>query len=178
MLKIQLGISLMGNIILWTGPHLGVTPDVTIWEQTWAAHPFFPWEWWLADLGYVGALGLLYKWKRASQQRNQPPPPPLTPQQLFYNNVHEFYRNRVEQVVDVVKSHRLFANNVYRGSAAHLFPHLFPLLTIVGHITALELRLRHSALRRGGHGSTTTKFKLSLQSTPKFWALASQARGD
>ena len=44
----------------------------------------------------------------------------------------------VEQVVDVVKSHRLFANNVYRGSAAHLFP----LLTIVGHITALELRLR------------------------------------
>ena len=137
-LKIQLGISFLGNIILWTGPHLGTTPDVTIWEQTWPYHPFFPWEWWLADLGYVGALGLVYKWKRTAQRSGQPPPPPLTPQELFYNNVHEFYRNRAEQIVDVVKSHRLFAQGVYRGSAAHLFP----LITIVGHVTALELRLR------------------------------------
>ena len=137
-LKIQLGISFMGNIILWTGPHLGTTSDVTIWEQTWAYHPFFPWEWWLADLGYVGAFGLLYKWKRAAQQPGQPPPIQLTPQELFYNNVHEFYRNRIEQIVDVVKSHRLFANLVYRGSAEHLLP----LLTIVGHATALELRMR------------------------------------
>ena len=137
-LKIQLGISFMGNIILWTGPHLGTTSDVTIWEQTWAYHPFFPWEWWLADLGYVGAFGLLYKWKRAGQQQGQPPPPQLTPLELFYNNVHEFYRHRIEQIVDVVKSHRLFANHVYRGSAEHLLP----LLTIVGHATALELRMR------------------------------------
>ena len=130
MLKIQLGISLMGNIILWTGPHLGVTSDKTIWDQTWAWHPFFPWEWWLADLGYVGALGLLYKWKKASQQPNRRPPPDLTPQELFYNNIHEFYRNRVEQIVDVVKSHRLFAKGVYRGNTAHLFP----LVAIVGHM--------------------------------------------
>ena len=137
-LKIQLGISFLGNIILWTGPHLGTTSDVTIWEQTWAYHPFFSWEWWLADVGYVGAFGLVYKWKRAAQQPGQPPPPQLTPQELFYNNIHEFYRNRIEQIVDVVRSHRLFANHVYRGSAEHLLP----LLTIVGHATALELRMR------------------------------------
>ena len=137
-LKMQLGISFMGNIILWTGPHFGTTADITIWEQTWVAHPFLPWEWWLADLGYVGALGLLYKWKRAAQQPRQPPPPALTPLQLFYNNVHEFYRNRVEQIVAVVKSHHLFADNVFKGSAEHLFP----LVTIVGHVTALELRMR------------------------------------
>ena len=35
----------------------------------------------------------------------------------------------MEQIVDVVKSHRLFADNVYHGSAEHLLP----LLTIVGH---------------------------------------------
>ena len=55
-----------------------------------------------------------------------------------YNNIHEFYRNRVEQIVDVVESHRLFAKGVYRGNTAHLFP----LVAIVGHVTALELRTR------------------------------------
>ena len=44
----------------------------------------------------------------------------------------------MEQIVDVVKSHRLFAGNVYHGSAEHLLP----LLTIVGHVHALELRMR------------------------------------
>ena len=43
-LKWQLGISLMGDIILWTGPHLGIEPDAHIWEDTWAEHPFKGWE--------------------------------------------------------------------------------------------------------------------------------------
>jgi len=135
--KMQLGITLMGNIVLWTGPHLGVTSDVSIWRQTAQWHPFRPWEWWLGDLGYVGALGLLYKYKRRTRARGQPPPPPLTRAQKYYNNVHEFYRNRVEQIVDVIKSHRLFVKGAYRGSYAHLEP----LLTIVGHVTAYELRM-------------------------------------
>jgi hypothetical protein len=88
--KMQLGISLMGNIILWTGPHLGTTPDVTIWRSTAPEHPFRRWEWWLADLGYVGALGLLYKYKRAPRVNGRPPPPKLTRAQRYYNNVHEF----------------------------------------------------------------------------------------
>jgi hypothetical protein len=133
----QLGISLMGNIILWTGPHLGCESDLTIWRDTAAIHPQHPWEWWLADLGYVGALGLLYKWKRGARRRGQPPPPPLTWAQLLYNNIHEFYRNRVEQVVSFVKAHRIFRPHVYRGSHHHLMP----LLTIVGHVSALHLRM-------------------------------------
>ena len=63
--KMQLGITFMGNIVLWTGPHLGCTADITIWRHTWGAHPFRSWEAWLADLGYVGAAGLLHKFKRA-----------------------------------------------------------------------------------------------------------------
>jgi len=136
--KIQLGISLMGNIILWTGPHLGCQWDGTIWEQTWQEHPFYPWEWWLADLGYLGCLGLLYKYKKQEQHAGQPPPPPLTVRQLFYNNVHEWYRGRVEQIVDVIKSHRLFAPRVYQRS----YHTLVPLLKIVGHVHAFELRAR------------------------------------
>ena len=100
---------------------------------------------WLADLGYVGALGLLYKWKRAQQRRGQPPPPPLTALQEFFNNLHETYRNRIEQTVDVVKSHRMFTQGVWQGS----YEHLAPLLTIVGHVHALELRTRQRFVTYG-----------------------------
>lgn len=62
--KIQLGVNFLGDIILWTGPHLGVTSDITIWESTWADHPFDSWELWLADLGYIGGRGLVTKFKR------------------------------------------------------------------------------------------------------------------
>ena len=143
--KLQVGISFMGNIILWTGPHLGCTSDKTIWDQTWAAHPFFPWEWWLADLGYLGALGLIVKYKRAAQQPGQPAPPQLTNRQLFFNNTHAFLRNRLEQIMDVIKSHRLFAKRVYQGS----YEHLLPLVTIVGHATALELAVRQRFVTYG-----------------------------
>ena len=143
--KLQVGISFIGNIILWTGPHLGCTSDKTIWDQTWAAHPFFPWEWWLADLGYLGALGLIVKYKRAAQQPGQPAPPQLTNRQLFFNNTHAFLRNRLEQIMDVIKSHRLFAKRVYQGS----YEHLLPLVTIVGHATALELAVRQRFVTYG-----------------------------
>ena len=88
------------NVWAWKSAGLTRSCLVVNSSQTWAWHPFFPWEWWLADLGYVGALGLLYKWKKASQHPNRRPPPDLTPQELFYNNIHEFYRNRVEQSAD------------------------------------------------------------------------------
>ena len=85
------------------------------------------WEWWLADLGYVGALGLIYKFKQV-----------ITWAQLYFNNVHEWYRNRVEQVVSIVKAHRMFSKGCYQGNHAHLVP----LVAIVGHVTAFQLRTR------------------------------------
>ena len=66
------------------------------------------------------------------------PPAPLAVGQVYYNNIHEWYRNRIEQIVDVVKSHRMFAPRVYQGS----YHHLVPLVTIVGHVHAFELRMR------------------------------------
>ena len=128
-LKMQLGISLLGDVILWTGPHLGVTSDTTIWETTWAEHPFCAWERWLADLGYVGCIGLIYKFKKVAGRA-------LSRAQLIFNNVHEHTRNRVEQVVSVMKAHRIFKRGNFRGS----YHHLRPFLVIVGHVTAYELR--------------------------------------
>ena len=107
--KMQLGISLLGDIILWTGPHLGVTSDKTIWESTAAQHPFYSWEVWLADLGYVGCLGLLYKFKKMAWRVGLPPPPDLTQRQQFFNNLHEFYRNRVVSTLPPKHYSQLFA---------------------------------------------------------------------
>lgn len=121
----------MGEIILWTGPHLGVTHDATIWNSTWDVHPMYWWEYWLADLGYIGCLGLLVKFV----QRHLPWP--MTRRQKLYNNLQEFYRNRVEQIVSVVKAHRIFKRGVYQGN----FEQLEMVLTLVGHVTALELRM-------------------------------------
>ena len=81
-LKMQLGITFLGDIVLWTGPHLGVTADtcISIWEGTWKHHPFCSWERWLADLGYVGARGLLVKYKGDDVN---------SAARLLFNNVHE-----------------------------------------------------------------------------------------
>ena len=70
-----------------------------------------------------------------ARRAGQPPPPPLTQREIFYNNLHEFYRNRVENGVGAVKAHRIFKKGVYQGN----FAHLETILTIVGHVTAFEL---------------------------------------
>ena len=126
--KMQLGINFKGEIVLWTGPHLGVESDVGIWNSTWAEHPFRPWERGLADLGYVGAIGLVTKYKK-------PTGGVLTGPQVIFSNVHEHTRNRIEQIVSVVKDHRMFKHGCYKGSLKHL--EYF--LDITGHTTACEL---------------------------------------
>ena len=102
-LKIQIGCNFLGEIILWTGPNLGIDSDVTIWDTTWQDHPMLPWEMWLADLGYVGGRGLLYKYKKRARRRNQPPPPALRDHEVVFNNIHEHVRNRIENVISKVK---------------------------------------------------------------------------
>ena len=83
----------------------------------------------LADLGYVGCLALVYKYKRDGGRN-------LTRPEVYFNNLHEFIRNRVENVVSQVKRHRLFKKGAFSGS----MDHLTPLVKIVGHVTAYEIR--------------------------------------
>ena len=133
------GISFLGNIVLWTGLHFGNAADITIWETTWGDHPFQPGERWLGDLGYVGAFGLLTKYKRRKRRRRGGPRPALltaltVPQRVF-NNVHEHVRNRCENVISKVKNHA-FLRNVWTGS----FEMLASMVKVTGHVTAYELR--------------------------------------
>ena len=123
-LKWQLGIDFRGRIIMWTGPHLGTSSDKTIWDESWDDHRFFSWERWLADLGYVGALGLLVKFKGH-----------LTRRRRYFNNIHEFVRNRIEQIVGRIKNHRIFQQGVYSGNVDFLIS----ATNIIGHVTAYEL---------------------------------------
>ena len=39
-IKMQLGCTLHGDIVLWSGPHLGIASDIGIWNRTWDLHPF------------------------------------------------------------------------------------------------------------------------------------------
>ena len=73
-------------------------------------------------------MALLYKYKRdGGRQLNQA--------EVYFNNLHEFVRNRIENVVSQLKRHRLFQRGAYSGS----MDHLIPLVKIVGHVTAYEV---------------------------------------
>ena len=133
--KIQIGVNFLGNIVLWTGLHFGCEADITIWETTWADHPFRPGERWLADLGYIGAFGLLVKFKRRQRLRRGGPRPALTAPQRIFNNVHEHVRNRCENVISKVKLHD-FLMHEFTGS----FESLASMVKVTGHVTAYELR--------------------------------------
>ena len=133
--KVQVGISFLGNIVLWTGLHFGNTADITIWETTWGEHAFQPGERWLGDLGYMGAFGILTKYKRRKRRRRGGARPALTVPQRVFNNVHEHVRNRCENVISKVKNHA-FLRNVWTGS----FETLASMVKVTGHVTAYELR--------------------------------------
>jgi hypothetical protein len=133
--KVQIGVNFLGEIVLWTGLHFGREADITIWETTWADHPFRPGERWLADLGYIGAFGLLCKIKRRPRGRRGGPRPALTRPQRLFNNVHEHVRNRSENVIGKVKAHA-FLRNTFTGS----YETLASMVKVTGHVTAYELR--------------------------------------
>lgn len=73
-------------------------------------------------------MALLYKYRRDGGR-------PLTRAEVYFNNLHEFVRNRIENVVSQLKRHRLFKKGCYSGS----MDHLIPLVHIVGHVTAYEV---------------------------------------
>ena len=53
-----------GEIVLWSGPHLGVTSDPTVFRNARHLRRFRRNERWLGDLGYVGVGGVVTKFKR------------------------------------------------------------------------------------------------------------------
>lgn len=85
-----------GNIIYYSGPHLGVTSDINVFRENcpWLA----PGERLLADKAYYGEPDYLivpYK-KRHGQAR-------LTGRRHDFNNVHAWYRATIEHTFAFIK---------------------------------------------------------------------------
>ena len=55
--KLHITIDLVGNVIHFSGLHLGTTPDSIIWKRTENEHPTERNEFGYGDLAYKGCLG-------------------------------------------------------------------------------------------------------------------------
>ena len=60
---------------------------------------------------------------------------PLPLYKRLYNNKHEWVRNRVENIVAFVKRHKVF-----KQTWTHSYDLLHIVLTVTGHVSALQLR--------------------------------------
>ena len=127
-LKADLGICICGFPTDYA-LHLGVRNDCRMWkEHTKRRRWFFPWEWSLGDKAYVGCPEFLTEFKGKN----------LTPQQMTWNNVLQWYRSRNEHMVAEVKQGRKALDTKWRGS----FVGLAAILRIVVHMVALQERMR------------------------------------
>lgn len=129
--KCDLGISLCGHIVNYTGPHVGVRNDSRMWME----HParrasMYPWEWALGDKAYVNCPEFICEHKRQPRQQ-------LTPAQLSFNDMLQFYRGRNEHEVAAVKCGRAALHGQWRGSLAGLAA----IVRIAVHLVALQSRM-------------------------------------
>eukprot|EP00657_Telonema_sp_P-1_P012207 TRINITY_DN8657_c0_g1_i1.p1 TRINITY_DN8657_c0_g1~~TRINITY_DN8657_c0_g1_i1.p1 ORF type:complete len:248 (+),score=36.79 TRINITY_DN8657_c0_g1_i1:123-866(+) len=126
--KIQIGMTLTGQICLYTGLHWGVSPDNHIWKWTTKDHPLQQGELGIADGIYKGEPQLITKFCGNELS--------LSDEQLHANSIISFYRQRVEHIMHEIKDHAIF-HQPFRGSARLLAA----IARLVVHATAVELRL-------------------------------------
>ena len=63
----------------------------------------------------------------------------LSRDEVYFNNLHEFVRNRIENVIGHVKAHRIFKRGCYQGPLENLVA----MVHIVGHVTAYVIRCEY-----------------------------------
>jgi hypothetical protein len=128
-LKVQLVSDLLGRYLFLSGPHLGVTHDSKIWEQSKDRHPMHPREVILADGAYIGNLQLL-------TPARQPQNGHLQVDDYMFNTILGFYRSRAEHGNCRFTRHAIFQTK-YRGS----WDHLCDVIHAIGHTQAVDNRL-------------------------------------
>jgi hypothetical protein len=85
-----------GNIIWYSGPHLGVTSDIKVFRQN--CPPLLPGERLLGDKAYIGEPEYLippFKKKRGEVR--------LSERKWDFNNAHAWYRATIEHCFAYVK---------------------------------------------------------------------------
>jgi len=117
----------LGQIVLCTGPHLGVCYDGHIWKRT-GAKLLLPWEWWIGDGAYISQKQFLYP-------HRVPPNGSLTAEQILTNTIISHYRARVEHINHLFEQHGVFRGK-FRGGIALLSSAFY----VIAHTTNIELR--------------------------------------
>jgi len=112
--KLHITIDLLGNVVHFTGLHLGTTPDPMIWRRTHAEHPTEENEFGYGDLAYEGEDDIITNFAPITQNG------PLTALEDAYNKRMNQVRARVEHAVaEHVEGKQMF-QGTYRGAPALL----------------------------------------------------------
>ena len=125
--KIILGVTFMGTIVHYTGPHIGTMNDNVILQRYPPAME--PWEWALGDGAFLNNWHVLVKFQ-------QPANGLLTPEEVYFNVIFNYWRLRVEHIIGEVKNHDMFMG-VFRGSNILLKA----ALDLTVHLTNIKLKM-------------------------------------
>ena len=126
--KIQVAINFLGWIVMYTGLHISKVQDNTVFEKTWPQHPLEDFEWWFGDSIYKTCDHVLAKYTIDDGGV-------LSDWQQYINNQVNFWRQRVEHIMGVIKKHGAFRQN-FRG--CHFLLHAIVKLTV--NMTNCSLR--------------------------------------
>jgi hypothetical protein len=134
----------LGNIIWYSGPHLGTPHDLSLYV---AIHPDLEAkEQLLADKAYFGAhgqrLGIISPHKKPARGV-------LSRRQQAFNTIHRWYRSRIEHAIGFVKRFSILSNR-YCGRISNL-DHSFiaKALKVIVHLNYLytsKYQMRSPAL--------------------------------
>lgn len=127
--KVQLLSDNLGRFIHISGPHLGVTPDSVIWENTLPSLSLHPEEVFLADGAYVGNIQLLTPTRQPNRAH-------LEDEDYVFNVFQSFYRARAEHSNCRFTRHGIF-QTPFRGS----WFNLNNVIHAIGHTQAVDNRL-------------------------------------
>ena len=108
--KLHIAIDLVGNVIHFSGLHLGTTPDSIIWKRTENEHPTERNEFGYGDLAYTGCDDMITNFEPLNRHA------PLTAFEDAYNKRMNKVRARVEHAVaEHVEGKQMF-QGTYRGN--------------------------------------------------------------
>jgi hypothetical protein len=134
-LKVQALVDHRGNLIWFSGPHVGCQHDVSLFYEH---HPvLMPGETILADKAYVGAraaaLGVLAPIKSRRSG-------PLSAQERDFNGIHTRHRSRVEHAFGYLKRFGIMSNR-YRGRViGESHPNICKVTKILIHLNYMRTR--------------------------------------
>ena len=107
------GITFTGHLVYASGLMRSTAYDASIFRDTTHEHPQFPWELNIGD-GHFSTCANFFTPTQAIGGRQ------LSSQEVTWNEWLQLVRSRVEHLNTVVKNHRMFKGEPYRGWVRNL----------------------------------------------------------